>query len=369
MTYGTLNVDSVVSSDGTTSGGLYGFKNRIINGAMNISQAASGGSITPASTGANAGNFAVDRFRIAYAQNSKLTAQQNKGSVALPAGFKNYLGVGIAATATVGVSDYFLVGQPIEGYNMIDLAWGTASAAPVTISFWAYSNTTGIFGGAINNSAYDRSYAFTYTINSANTWEYKTITIVGDQSGTWLTDTGVGAYVWFSLGSGSTVSKSSGSWGAGTYYSATGANNLLGSTSNYLYITGVQLEKGNAATSFDYRPYGTEFALCQRYCQVSSYDYTEADFATGVIYNSTTQISVRQNPVTMRAAPTLTVAQLSNIRCYAASASATPSAIVLDRAAKTTVTFAATISGLTVGQGSWLRLDGASAAITLSAEL
>jgi hypothetical protein len=274
-----LNVNSIGDASGGNTATINSYtptesnmagRNRIINGDMQISQAAAGSSITPAASGTSSGNFAVDRFRIAYSQNSKLTAQQNRDSVAPPAGFKNYLGVEVTATATVGATDYFLVGQPIEGYNVSDFGWGTASAAPVTLSFWAYSNTTGTFGGAINNSAYDRAYPFTYTINAANTWEHKTVTLAGDTSGTWLATNGVGLYVWFSLGSGSTRSTTAGTLATGEFYSATGANSLLASTSNYLYITGVQLEAGSVATPFEHRQYGQELALCQRYYEVGS---------------------------------------------------------------------------------------------------
>jgi hypothetical protein len=301
----TLTNALAEASGGTgTSTGYYGFKNRIINGGMVISQAAGGASITPASTGAGSENFAVDRFRIAYSQNSKLTAQQNKGSVTPPAGFKNYIGIGVASTATVGATDYFLVGQTIEGYNISDLSWGTASAATVTLSFWAYSNTTGTFGGAVNNSAYARSYVFSYTINVADTWEQKTVTIAGDTSGTWLTENNSGMRIWFSLGTGSTLSKASGSWGAGEYYSATGATSLMGNTNNYLYITGVQLEKGSTATSFDYRPYGTEFMLCQRYYYVLVSGNAKTIGLAGY-YSSTVLTATTVFPVTMRTTPSL----------------------------------------------------------------
>jgi len=299
---------------GTIADSSLGFRNRIINGAMTISQAAAGASITPAATGTSSVNFAVDRTRLAYSQNSKLTAQQNRGSVTPPAGLKNYLGVGVASTATVGATDYFLAGQTIEGYNTSDLAWGTASAATVTLSFWVYSNTTGTFGGAVNNSAYDRSYVFSYTINVANTWEQKTVTIAGDTSGTWLTDNSAGIRIWFSLGTGSTLSKASGSWGAGEYYSATGATSLMGNTSNYLYITGVQLEKGSTATSFDYRPYTTELQLAQRYffktyAQDVVPGTASSSGAPGRLTDATQNYASIQIffPVTMRAIPSCVV--------------------------------------------------------------
>lgn len=266
----------------------FGFKNRIINGAMVIDQRNAGASVTPADAA-----YTLDRWQYGASQANKISFQQNKGTVTPPAGFRNYLGASVTATATVGASDYFQIIQPIEGYNVGDLGWGTASASTITLSFWAYSNTTGTFGGCIGNSAFNRSYPFTYTISSATTWEYKTITIAGDTSGTWLTTNGAGLILRLGLGVGSTYSGSAGSWASAGYISATGATSLMGSTSNYLYITGVQLEKGSTATSFDYRPYGTEFALCQRY-----YQYITNWWAT-TTYGA-------QYFVVMRASPTVT---------------------------------------------------------------
>jgi hypothetical protein len=347
-----------------------GFRNRIINGDMRISQAAAGASITPASSGANASNFAVDRFRIAYSQNSKLTAQQNAGSVTPPTGFKNYLGVSVSTTATVGASDYFLVGQAIEGFNLADLEWGTANAKSITISFWAYSNTTGTFGGAINNSAYDRAYPFTYAISSANTWEYKTVSLSGDTTGTWLTTNGVGAYVWFSLGTGSSRSTTASSWASGEYYSATGATSLMGSTSNYLYITGVQLEVGSVATEFERRPYGTELALCQRYFQTwggtNNYElmpFFGIGFSTNTVEGPFTFIQP------MRAAPTLSTAGTLGFLDVAAFYSV--GTLILDSAGLQTARVrTSTSSGITQYRPYQLLANNSLAArIQLSSEL
>jgi hypothetical protein len=337
-----------------------------------LTQAAAGAAITPAGTGATSINFAVDRTRIAYSQNSKLTAQQNRGSVSPPTGFKNYLGVSCAATATVGATDYFLVGQAIEGYNVSDLSWGTAAASTVTLSFWARSNTIGTFGGSVNNSAYNRAYAFSYTINVADTWEYKTVTITGDTTGTWLTDNGVGAYVWFSLGSGSTVSKAAGSWGAGEHYGVTGANNLMGSTSNYLYITGVQFEKGTTASTFEFRSYQKELMLCQRYyAKISGGGFSNfAAFAVGFCSNSTTIEGLINYPVTMRAAATLS---FSNVRTNTATGTNTAVTSVSNSYAGTNsmnAVFVSSGSSITQGQaGSIIGNSNSSAYVDLSAEL
>ena len=139
----------------------------------------------------------------------------------------------------------------------------------MTVSFWVRSSLTGTFGGALRNNDATRSYPFTYIISAANTWEYKTITIAGDTSGTWLTDNGVGIRLVFGLGVGSTLSGTAGAWAAADYQSATGAVSVVGTLNATFYITGVQLEAGSVATPFERRPYGTELAHCQRYVYVA----------------------------------------------------------------------------------------------------
>jgi hypothetical protein len=155
--------------------------------------------------------------------------------------------------------------QSIEGFNVADLGWGTASAKSVTISFWVRSSLTGTFGGALYNNSFNLSYPFTYTISSADTWEYKTVTIAGDTSGTWLTNNGIGLGVNFGLGTGSDFSGTAGAWTGSGLLSATGAVSVIGTLNATWYVTGVQLEVGSVATPFERRPYGTELALCQRY--------------------------------------------------------------------------------------------------------
>ena len=236
-----------------------GFRNRIINGAMMIDQRNAGASVTPANT------YTLDRWLTILSQVSKLTIQQNAGSVTPPAGFVNYLGATSSSAYTVVSGDYHTITQLIEGLNSADLAWGTASAKTVTLSFWVRSSLTGTFGGSLRNSAGTRSYPFTYTISSANTFEYKTVTITGDTSGTWLTTSGIGIGINFSMGTGSTFSGTAGAWAGTNYLSATGATSVVGTNGATFYITGVQLEVGSTATPFERRPFGTELALCKRY--------------------------------------------------------------------------------------------------------
>ena len=287
------------------TGGFVGMKNRIINGAMMIDQRNAGASVTPVS-----GSYLVDRFFYLASQASKFTFQQNAGSVTPPVGFNKYLGATVASAVSISSSDFFIVQQSIEGLNVPDLSWGTANAAAVTLSFKVYSSLTGTFGGALRNSAGDRNYPFSYTVASANTWTTVSVTIAGDTTGTWLTTNGIGIQVVWGLGVGSTYSGTAGSWSATPYLSATGAVSFVGTSGATFYITGVQLEKGSTATSFDYRPYGTELALCQRYYyrimgasnyRVCSVGANGTASAGGIV----------TFPVTMRAAPSFGQSGLS----------------------------------------------------------
>jgi hypothetical protein len=279
-----------------------GFKNRIINGAMMIDQRNDGASVA----GNNTGAFTLDRWRYFNTQINRFTVQQNAGSVTPPPGFTNYLGVTSSSAYSIISSDYFDITQPIEGFNIADLAWGTANAQPVTVSFWVRSSLTGTFGGSVTNSGYNRSYPFPYTISVANTWEYKTITIPGDTTGTWLTTNARGIELQFGLGNGSANSGTANTWQSGWAASPTGSVSVVGTNGATFYITGVQLEKGSTATSFDYRPYGTELALCQRYYQRIQGD-TSAQRMVGVgVVGAATDAYRVSIPMktSMRASPT-----------------------------------------------------------------
>jgi len=282
-------------------------RNRIINGAMVIDQRNAGAAI---STGQG---YAVDRWQADSTQASKISIQQNNGSVTPPAGFVNYWGANVTNAYSVTSSDTFYFRQMIEGFNVSDLAWGTANAKTVTLSFWIRSSLTGTFGGAIKNSANNRSYPFTYTINAANTWEYETITIAGDTSGTWLTTNGTGVRVVFNQGVGSNLLGTAGAWAGANYDGATGQVNLVATSGATWYITGVQLEVGSSATSFEYRPYGTEVSLCQRYYfQQGGGDYTRFGGCIALGRSSTQATSVPFFPVAMRTFPTAAAVNLGN---------------------------------------------------------
>ena len=302
MPYGTINADLMTTSDGVSSSGLYGFKNRIINGAMVIDQRNAGAS---ASTGASANTYTLDRWDAYASASGKYTVQR---STVAPAGFTNSLLVTSASAYSVTSTDIFAICQFIEGFNIADFGWGAVGASTVTISFWVRSSLTGTFGGCVNNAGFNYSYPFTYTINAANTWEQKTVTIPGPTAGTWATDNTAGLRLWIGLGVGTTYSGTAGSWSAVQYEGATGATSVVGTNGATFYITGVQLEKGSTATSFDYRPYSAELAMCQRYAIVYGRDqiYNEIG-GTGFAF-STTQVDIPINvPVAMRTTPSVTL--------------------------------------------------------------
>lgn len=286
-----------------------GFRNRIINGNMAIDQRNAGASVTPAN-----GGYTLDRWFFTVSQASKLTCQQNAGSVTPPAGFTKYLGVTSSSAYTVGASELFLLRQSIEGLNSADLAWGTASAQAVTLSAWVRSSLTGTFGGTIRNSAGNRFYPFSYTISSANTWTQISVTIPGDTTGTWATDNTVGIDVMFSLGAGSTVSGTAGSWGSTAYYSATGATSVVGTNGATFYITGVQLEAGSVASPFERRDYGRELMMCLRYYwRINTTGSAGQPIASGNAENTTRGYINLTLPQPMRTSPTCSVSSLSHL--------------------------------------------------------
>jgi hypothetical protein len=251
-----------------------------------------------------ADDYPVDRFQIANVSAATFSAVQ---STTAPAGFNNsfYFNV-TAADSSVTGPDRTFIRQRIEGYNTADLGFGTASAKTITLSAQVYSSVTGTFGGAILNNDEDRSFAFTYTIASANTWTQIAITVPGDQSGTWNTTNGVGLRVTFGMGCGATVSGTAGAWATASYFSATSAVSVVGTSGATWYITGLQLEVGTQATTFTTAggSYGAELALCQRYY------FNIAGGANKAIGMGSYETSSRMSlviylPVSMRTGPTL----------------------------------------------------------------
>jgi hypothetical protein len=269
------------------------FKNRIINGAMVIDQRNAGAAVT-AANGVN--TFFTDRFKMYKDSGATITGQQ---STTTPTGFVNSLLI----TATTGSSptsgqEQLLI-HVIEGYNFADVGWGTADPRTITLSFQVRSSLTGTFSGALQASGTTATYVFNYTINAANTWETKTITVAGPTTGTFLTTNGAGLYLIFDIGSGSTYEATPNVWTTGNKYRTSGSVQVAATTGATWYITGVQLEVGSTATSFDYRPYGTELVLCQRYFEIGGNNAPAQCEGTDQIWASI------QYKVTKRATPTI----------------------------------------------------------------
>lgn len=289
----TLTLPKATGNIATDATVGLGMKNRIINGNMLVNQRS--GTITV--NNAN-NNYGIDRWHgRGTASDGVFTTVQDTEA---PTGFTNSAKITVTtADASIGTSERYEYRQRIEGYNIEDLAWGTANAKTVTLSFWVRSSVTGTFGGSFTNSAGNRSYVFSYTITSANTWEQKTITVAGDTSGTWLTNNGIGIGLAFSLGHGSDYVQNAGSWYASYEAAVTGQTNLIATNAATWYLTGVQLEVGENATPFENRMYGTELALCQRYYQVIS--VTLSAFNTNGLVGFTFLTEMRAAPTVTRA--------------------------------------------------------------------
>jgi hypothetical protein len=304
VTGGAVTATSLAVSGATTTSTLavngnnisavqsLGFRNRIINGDMRIDQRNAGAAVTTDAA------YPVDRFYMGKVNDGAFSAQR---STTAPAGFTNSLQfTTTAADSSLAAGQFQFIVQRIEGFNIADLGWGAAGAQSVTLSFWVRSSLTGTFGGALQNNGASRSYPFTYTINAANTWEFETITIPGDTSGTWLTNSGNGISLVIGLGVGSTYSGTAGAWASADLQSATGAVSVIGTNGATFYITGIQLEAGSVATPFERRDYGRELMMCQRY----AVKYTNENL--GLTLNNSTAYSPHICfPVQMRATPTI----------------------------------------------------------------
>ena len=311
---GTSTLTGNVTAAGTVAMGSSFKRNRIINGNMLIDQRNAGASVTPTSSNV----YTVDRWYEGQSQASKFSFQQNAGSVTPPTGFTNYLGVTSLSAYSLTATDFFDLRQAIEGPNAADLAFGTANAKTVTLSFYAYSSLTGTFGGVLRNYGGTRCYPFSYTISAANTWTSVSITVAGDTSGTWTTTAGNGwGIVVFSFGAGTTYQGTAGAWSGTTYTSCTGQTNVVGTNGATFYVTGVQLEVGTKATPYEMQIYSDQLAQCQRYFEKSYAQGTVPGTAStqngrrGTATNGVLSASAwyYSSPfvVTKRATPTVTI--------------------------------------------------------------
>lgn len=357
---------STIDPNGLNIGQIGGTRNKIINGAMTIDQRNAGAAVS-----AN-GAYPTDRWQLGISGGTWSVQQSSTA----PAGFSKSTAITISTGYSKSVSDQNNFRQFVEGSNIYDLGWGASGAQSVTLSFWVRSSLTGTFAGSLMNSAFDRSYVFTYSISAADTWEYKTVAIEGDTSGTWLTTNGVGIRVFFDLGSGSNSETTAGAWTAGEYRRVSGAVDVVATTGATFYITGVQLEAGDTATPFEHRSYGAELALCQRYALVlNSNDSNLANrMGFGMSSGATNAYCQIRHPVPMRAKPSLTtvIAAGQTINLSDTSGATTTTSLVyqvITSDVNQTQIDATVASGLTAFRPYYLEFGGAGSTLTLSAEL
>lgn len=282
------------------------FRNKIINGGMDIWQRAT---TSPASAGTG---FIADRWQIAIAGVFTGTYARDTDT---PSGIGYSLGLTVVtADTSVAAGDYVIFRQGIEGYNVQDLLLGTASAEDFTLSFDVKSPVTGTHCVAFRNAAANRSYVAEYTVNVADTWESKTITVSGDTTGTWTVDSTTGLDLLFTLIGGSTFQTTAGAWSAGNYLSTSNQVNVVGTSSDKFLLDNVKLEKGSAVTDFEDRSFGEELALCQRYYSKSyAHDTVPGTITNDGLHGTLVSDNVSQTawhsiqfPVIMRTTPTIT---------------------------------------------------------------
>jgi hypothetical protein len=340
-------------------------RNRIINGAMTISQR--NGTTAVVCTN-QASTFGVDRFSV-YRDNASATVTIGQSSNA-PTGFINSSIFSVTTGSAPTAANEGQFRHLIEGFNIADFSFGTANAQPVTLSFWVRSSLTGTFAVAFQNGDSSLSYVSTYTISSANTWEYKTVTFTGNTSGTWNTSNGSGLVCVWDLGGGSNFNATPNTWTAGNVYTTSGTTKVMGTTGATWQVTGVQLEEGTAASPFENRLYTTELQLCQRYFTRLGGIAPYTMFGTGMFRNTTTGNIIAVLPVQMRTSPTVTFSAASNFFVSQGSSNVTPSAINIDQPAPLSLMIDATTSATTTGNATRIFAANTTAAvIDSSAEL
>ena len=360
---------------GMTGGGGLSHRNLIINGAMLISQRGSSqASIT------SSGYYNIDRFRTALNTGTVTTSQST--DVPTGEGFSKSFKVDVTtADTTLSGTNFLHVQQPIEGQNLQMLSYGTSGAKTITLSFFVKSNKTGIYCISLektDNTRYD--YTAEYTISSANTWEKKIITIVPDSNiqasgGAIDNDNGKGFNLKFVLAAGGDRDNGvNNTWNSSTpTHSTPNQVNLLDSTSNEFFLTGVQLEVGDTATSFEHRSYGIEYDLCRRYYERWYGGSSFHSFLIGMAYQ-TTQGFGPFNFYPKRDVPTLEYSNLSHFDRLKSASSSVSSAVTNLKIDNTAPAFNSGYlywnhDSMTEGQAIMFRITSTSGWIALSAEL
>ena len=342
-------------------------RNLIINGAMQVDQRNSGSSVS-----APHNTYTLDRLNTYQSGGGAYSVQQQTSVTPVGFGFAAKINVD-TIDSSIAAGDYYMLTYNFEGHDTAQLEFGTSSAKTVTLSFYVRSSLTGTFSGAINNNASNRAYTFEYTIDSANTWERKTITVAGDQSGTWPGAVNTRSIkIRWALAMGSTYTNTAGSWAAGDYYGTSNQVNLMATLNNTFYITGVQLEVGEQATPFEHRSFGDELARCRRYCQVFRSEDAQGAFVNLTGWDTNSAYGAMPLPVHMRAVPSFT-RDVGNddFLILSAGASPTPTNVTTNGLHKDHIEVQISSDGnLVAGRSYWGRIsDNTNGKITLAAEL
>jgi len=311
----SIAVNSITDASGGTTASINGYtpsasnmagRNRVINGAMMIDQRNAGAAVTTTTDAA----YTIDRWnnRI-YSGSGRWSVQQVSANLA---GFEYAAKLTVTTTDTPGTYGYAL-NHRIEGYNVADLGFGTSDAQTVTLSFWVKSSITGTYCVSLRNNAATDSYVAEYSISSANTWEKKTITITGPTSGTWIKINDTGAIFEWSLGSQTSKQTTANAWQSGNYVTTSNQTAWIANSGATFYITGVQLEAGSVANSFERVDYGEMLRRCQRYYW--KYDYSGSGYGWALSAFRSDTATVKQanipHPVRMRSTPTVVLTSSS----------------------------------------------------------
>jgi hypothetical protein len=361
----TANILAQLGSPGV----ITGFKNRIINGAMTIDQRNFGS--TPISTDPV---FTLDRWRNSANGGGAFSSTQS--SVVPNGTFTNSLLLTVTtADSSIASGDYYSVNQVIEGYNMADFGWGTANAQAVTFSFWVRASIAGPYALALSNGSFNRAYVAPYTISSANTWQYITITVPGETTGTWEKTNSAGVYVIWNIGEGAGRQTATPNTWLTSYAGTTATStNLIATLGATFYITGCQLEVGTTATNFDFRSITTELQLCQRYAYKRLADGSINDFAPlgqGRYYATNAAQLYVPFPVTMRTSPSsITVSGTILVNDTGFGGANWTSPVINETSCDGTTVTGSTTTGTTAGNATTFYVNGSGIAfIIFNAEL
>ena len=358
---GTTTLELPATSSTLATQNSLGVRNLIINGDMRIAQRGT------SSTGITAvGYYTIDRWNVSMGTAGTWTMSQDT-DVPSGQGFANSIKFACTtANASLSAGSYFNITQRLEGLNLQHLKKGTASAETLTASFWIKSNKTGTYIVETQDMDNTRTVSKSFTISSADTWEKKTITIEGDTTGALDNDNGesLNWKIWLVAGTTFTSGTLQTSWAAQNNANrAVGQVNLADSTSNYINITGVQLEVGTEATPFEHRPYDMELQRCQRYYQTIAIG--NGVVGAGMAYSTTSAYYVVDYMTEMRDTP---VAILEgSFRYYRGGTSSETTTWAQSNTTKYKTRISITGASLTAGYGSWLQIEGGP--LAMDAEL